>query len=282
MSQAKKFIEIPAENVTMGLNTPVEEIQRNIEINIRRGLPQVEPKLSHPDRYISIVGGGPSLEETFDDLKQKYDDGQKVVALNGTFNWLMERGIRPSVHIIVDARQFNARFVSDPHPKCKYLIASQCHPDVFDALKGFETYIWHPCSNKSDQAILHDYYFGRWWQIVGGSTVMLRAFTLMSFLGWPNFEAYGFDSCFMGDKHHVYEQAENNGDAIAEVAVGDKTFLCNPWMYSQAKEFIDTAKGIGQHFNLVVHGDGLIAHIIKHGATRMEESENGSSSVVVL
>ena len=51
----------------MQINTEQEKIISNVHTNIRRGLPQV---FAYPpnDQEVIIVGGGWSLEETFDDL----------------------------------------------------------------------------------------------------------------------------------------------------------------------------------------------------------------------
>jgi hypothetical protein len=97
---------------------------------------------------------------------------------------------------------------------------------------------------------------------------MLRAFSLLRMLGFYRFEVYGFDSCLRDDEHHAYAQPENASDTknLVRVSCGDRVFRCKPWMASQAQEFIDLIRFIGDEIELVVHGDGLIAHIIKTAA----------------
>ena len=62
---------------------------------------------------------------------------------------------------------------------------------------------------------------------------------------------------------------------VGEFEYGDKTFKCEPWMFEQAQDFCKMIEHLDEKFNLVVHGDGLIAHIIKTGA-KLEGELNGS------
>lgn len=262
------YIEIP--ELKYELNAPIEEFVRNVKHSIALGLPEVKPYDIQTDP-IAIVCGGPSLEETFDDLKEKHASGMKVVSVNGTHDWLIERGIRPSAHVLIDSRPFNARFVKNWQKKTKYLIASQAHPDVFKALEGAEVYLFHCNSTKEENEILKEYYNDEFFSIPGGSTVTLRAIPLMRMLGFTRMELYGFDSCMYGEKHHAYDQEENNTNDIGIVKVDGREFVVATWMHSQAKEFIDVIRNMGHMFELAVHGDGLMAHILKTGAKLLEE-----------
>ena len=258
--------------VNCAVNVPDEDLAYNVIKNIKRGLPQVQP-FNVQSEPIALVGGGPSLEDTFEDLKEKYDKGMKVVSTNGTHDWLIERGIRPSAHVQIDARDFNARFVENWIPECKYLIASQAHPKVFDTLEGANVHIFHCASNRIEAGILHGYYLGNYYTVVGGSTVVLRSIPLLRMLGFDHVEIYGFDSCYLNEKHHAYKQEENDGHRIAALTADGRSFDCSLWMYSQAVEFIDMTKKLGHLLNLIIHGDGLIAHMVKSSAMRVMEKK---------
>jgi hypothetical protein len=149
------------------------------------------------------------------------------------------------------------------------MIASQCHPSAFDQTPKDQTYIWH----TSDPA-LHDTLsaqYETWWGVPGGSTVMLRAIPLMRMLGFKRMHLFGFDSCISENDHHAYAQPENDGAPIIDVLVGGKAFRCHPWMVSQAQEFMDTVKYLGNEVELGVYGDGLIAWIMEVGASVAEK-----------
>lgn len=251
------------------LNCPNQQYIDNVNHSIKLQLPQLWPH-EEQDNVIAIVGGGPSLDDTIDDLIEKHENGMKVVSLNGTHDYLLDKGIRPSVHVQIDAREFNARFVENWQEKTKYLIASQCHPKVFENLKDAEVYLFHCANGVVPKKTYDDYYMGNCMILPGGSTVMLRTIPLMRVLGFKKMEIYGFDSCVMGKDHHAYDQEENDEGPIATVNVNGKKFVCFSWMYSQANDFVEMVKSVGDSFELQVHGDGLIAHLIKSSVEKLE------------
>lgn len=249
----------------MGMNIPNDDLLNNIRQNIQRFLPQVKSHYPNPTP-IAIVCGGPSLLDTQDELRDLVEDGYKLVAVNGTHDWLLDSGFRPSAMVMVDAREANVRFVQRPIPTCKYLIASQCHPSVFDALEGQKVCIWHAKNDLGEKEILDNYYLGNYNWVVGGSTVTLRAIWVMRILGFSKFDLFGFDSCIMNDKHHAYSQPENDASEIRKAYCAGREFRVSAWMLSQADDFMHFVKHLGDSFELNVHGDGLIAHIVRKGA----------------
>lgn len=260
------------------VNTTDAELEKQIIANVRRGLTEVRP-YDRQDTPIMILGGGPSLADFEDEIMQRRAEGMPLVTTNGAYNWAIERGMNPSAQIIVDARDFNKRFVLPHVEGCRYLLASQCHPDTFDAAPAKQTMIWHSVINEALADVLdREVGQGKWYPVPGGSTVMLRAFLLMRMLGYWKFHVYGFDSCLREDQHHAYAQTENDYTNVLRVSCGGRTFLCHPWMASQAQEFIDQVSLMGDEIDMQVHGDGLIAHIISTGAS-IEASTHGRDSL---
>lgn len=252
------------------LNVTDQQILDNVTANIAGDWLQVSP---HPtnDLEAMILCGGPSLSAFEDEIKRLRAEGVKLITTNGTYNWAVERGLRPSAQIIVDARAHNARFVTPLVEGCKYLMASQVHPDVLANLPKDRTLLWHS-GNDSLKELLNARY-ERWYWVPGGTTVTLRALPLMRMLGYKKFHLFGFDSCLDGDAHHAYAQAENDGQKVIPVTCGDRIFHCHPWMASQAAEFQQLVKALGDELELEVYGDGLIAHMLKTGAQVADESE---------
>jgi len=127
-------------------------------------------------------------------------------------------------------------------------------------------------------------------------------------LGFQWFDIYGFDSCILGkdpETHHSYSQPENDREGyvraifpnLEEKGIEHPDFWAAPWMLMQAYEFQELAKWDakfgGAMFNINIHGDGLIAWMIKNGAmlrkyegekeeAPKEEVTDGRSSVGVL
>jgi hypothetical protein len=270
-----------------GVNTGEEAIVRHVRLSIRRQLPQCRPYQTQPAK-VAILGGGPSLADTGDELRRLVFQGVKVVAVNGAYQWAIDRNIKPSVAIALDARPENAAFFATDVPGCQYLIASQCAPAMFDALEGRDVSIWHALSYEAEEAAALDAYYGRehYWPVQGGSTVMLRAISLMRMLGFHRQELFGFDSCWLEGRHHAFDQPMNDADHRLKVYAGvdgsedRRVFYCAPWHLKQAQDFEELTKARGHLFQLNVHGNGLIAHLVRTGARVHEERDAGPGAGV--
>jgi len=243
------------------VNEDKDKIRENIRSNIRLNLPQVRPYETQWEKVVGIVLGGTTLKETFSDLLEKRRNGMPVITINGSHRYCITNGLTPSAMIMLDSREFNNRFVYPLVEDCKYFISSQCHPSVFENLKDNKVWIWH-CAGDDNFDLLKEVYGEDYYPIMGGATIALRAVHLLRMLGFHKFEMYGFDSCIMGE-HHAYEQPENDGEAVLDVMVSGKEFKCTAANYHQAKEFVDMISKTGEHYDLAVHGDGLIHILLK-------------------
>lgn len=250
----------------MKLNVPEEQVADHIAANIKRPLKQMAIYAPN-DQHIAIVGGGWSLEETLDELRDLYHaKGVKIVALNGAGRWLYERNLKPSMQIILDARPENAEFVREPIPGCQYFIASQAHPDVFEAVAGRDVTIFHVVAEEDAEtkAVLDEHYLGRWSQVPTAGTVGMVAIMMCRLLGFRFQHMFGVDSCYAPDgRHHSFAQPINDGEGAADFEYAGKTFLCSAWQASQALTFVNLIKAWGSQVQLQIHGEGLLAFIIK-------------------
>lgn len=256
----------PVPDIFVAVNACEEEIRDNIKRSISLGLKQVTPHETQWGKEICLVTGGPSLKDTFHIVEKRKKDGVPIITVNGTYQYCIERGVDPSAFIMLDSREFNHRFVDPVKDDCKYLIASQCHPEVFKKLKDRDVWLWHCDTQEENIDLLRDQYgkeYIDFFPIMGGSTVTLRALHLLRILGFHKFEIFGFDSCIM-DHHHAYEQPENDKEQEIDLVVGGKQFRCTVAHYHQAKEFVQLIGATGSNYDLIVHGDGLISHIIKN------------------
>jgi hypothetical protein len=268
-----------------GVNTPQDVIHGQIRENAKWEIEQLRPhgkgeaKLRPDDEEPSVIllAGGPSLSEFEDEIRDKRDKGHPLITVNNTFNWALDRGLIPSLQFMIDAREFNNRFV-ERHAEadtCKFVIASQCHPSVFEMLPKDRTSMWHISLEDEDIDVIKDVYgemYKDWFPVPGGCSVTLRALCALQMIGFRKVELYGFDSSLKEDEHHAYEQTENDGEKIVDVRVAkgtkhERTFKCHPFMAVQAREFQKLTSIYFQNMDLIVHGDGLIAHLIKTGAS---------------
>lgn len=253
------------------VNVPDDILLAHVASSIRRGHPQMRPFPTRPERIV-LVGSGPSLNDTEDELVQLVHEGALLVTMNGAYHWCLERNLRPQTQILVDARASNARFVVPVVPRCQYVLASQVHPDVWEAVDGRDNvWIFHavnePGAVKDE---LDRYYLKQWAPVVGGTTVATRAIALLRMCGWLRFDLFGCDSCFIGDQHHAFPQAENDRDRRYRVRVHPsgapelaREFVCAPWHLKQLECFLQLVKFSGHQFLLNVHGDGLLAYALQ-------------------
>lgn len=248
------------------LNTPMQTMIEQAEANLRRGLPLFVQQPENRGTAL-IVGGGPSLQDSLPNLRMKWQRGGIVFALNGAHDWLIDRGIRPDFHVLLDARRENSRFVQAPRKEVTYLVAAQCHGDVFEALAGQHVIVWVACLETAEQ----EQELGEKFPelpistIGGGSTVGLKAANLAYLWGFRDIQFYGLDSSYADGENHAYRQAANDQESRIEVHAAGRDFICAPWMAKQADEFQQQQRQLTRlGCRIKVHGDGLIPHIAKH------------------
>lgn len=252
------------------VNTTDEAILSNIRAAIRRQHPQIRPFPPQHDE-VCLVGSGPSLKDTEGELVDLYMGGAKIVTVNGAYQWCLERNLRPSTQVMLDARPSNARFLQPAVPRCQYVLASQCAPEAWDAVQGRpNVWIFHAAVSEGPiRALLDAYYHGNWWGVGGGVTVATRALNLLSMVGFRRFHLFGIDCCWMGKVHHAFPQVENEADQWfdLDLSIGNRpetkrTFRVSPWHCKQFEDFAQAIRINGDHFLLQVHGDGLLAYAI--------------------
>lgn len=254
------------------VNIEPEIIERNMRANAELGLPQISPH-EEQDAEIMLLSGGPSLNDYWDEIIANRPD-MPLVTVNGTYNAAIERGLKPSLQFVIDGRGFNKRFVEPLVDTCKYVVASQCDPELVRGLPRDRTYLWQITIDPQFQALNNELWgeiYKDWYPCPGGSTVTLRALCVLQMMGFRKIHLYGFDSCLRDDAHHAYSQPENDSAQVIEMRVGkgtehDRTFKLHPWMATQAKEFEKLTRVYFQDLHMDVKGDGLIAHLIKTGA----------------
>lgn len=237
-------------------NTGRVDADNNIRSAVARDYPWVEPLPAHDGQAV-IVGGGPSLARTLPEIRQRVADGQTVFALNGAARFLNEQGIIPHVHVIIDARPENARFILESRAQ-EYMLASQCAPEVFAAVGACLVGVFHMNTEGIADILPSD---REATLISSGTTVGLAAMALAYVLGYRAIHLHGFDSSYETG-HHAYPQASNDTDTVVDVMVGDRVFKAAPWMVVQAQQFQILATQLIEADTLItVAGDGLLPHM---------------------
>ena len=205
----------------------VETQVAHVEHSMSLGLSQFGKLCRAHGHTLSIVGGGPSLADTYQDLSGY------VVAINGSLKWLLDKGIVPYACGVLDPGDHIAgTLVADP--RVRFFVSSTCHPSVFEKLKDCNITLWHPGgSDEINKAV-----FSRNPEALiagGGCTMGLRWITLGYLLGFRRFRCFGMDSSFSEEGTHAYPDWK---DDERERFFEARGFLTSKDMLQQVADYI--------------------------------------------
>lgn len=195
---------------------------------------RIEPIARRPKGQdtVAVVCFGPSLEQTWRQVqKHRY-----VISCSGSHKFLVEHGITPTWHVEVDPREHKVGLIGPPQKETTYLIASTCHPKVFDHLAGHDVKLWHVFDNSEEGKRLLP---PGEWAVTGGCDVGLRALTLAGFLGFRQLHVYGMDHSAgtvdaPTDRRHAAAHP-NGGSKFQRCAVGGVEYLTTASMLAAAQ-----------------------------------------------
>ena len=242
-----------------------ETLFANMDAAIARGYPQVKEAQSAKTGAILLVASAPSVKGQLKLIKKMKAAGSPIVAIKGAHDWLIDNGVIPDYALAIDPQEHRIAFYK-PQPNVHYMIASQCHPAMFDNLEGCQVTLWHPYVKKGQDRPKNCMLIG------GGTTSGLRAISLFYVLGYRQFELFGFDSCNDGELLRINGDGLKDGDKLIEVNIEPQgeTFYCNTAMALQAEHF-QTYYDYLPDATFNAHGRGLIQAIIKKREQNMME-----------
>jgi uncharacterized Rossmann fold enzyme len=242
-----------------------ETLFANMDAAIARGYPQIKEAQPAKTGAILLVASAPSVKGQLELIKKMKAAGSPIVAIKGAHDWLIDNGVIPDYALAIDPQEHRIAFYK-PQPSVHYMIASQCHPAMFDNLEGYQVTLWHPYVKKGQDRPKNCMLIG------GGTTSGLRAISLFYVLGYRQFELFGFDSCNDGELLRVNGEGLKDGDKLIEVKIDPQgeTFYCNTAMALQAEHF-QTYYDYLPDATFNGHGRGLIQAIIKKREQNMME-----------
>lgn len=269
-SRLERINTVTATDITVFIN--------NTRKTIAKRLPRLQhlPEFNKPkgkDKKIALVGGGPSLKNHLNELREF----KTIIACGSVNDYLMDQGIIPTYTTICDPDPISANYLTKTDSETRYLVASCCDDKVFEALKDRQIIMWHCHSPEQEIAVRElDKDFGQYIAICGGCTVGLRSISIAILLGYYNIHFFGFDSCMEGEAHHSYGFSTKEedeligtvhkiklgnvaGDAPAE---GDKLYHCIGYQMAQAEHFREFYENFHSSFEPTFHGTGLLPDLM--------------------
>lgn len=247
------------------------EIADNIRFNIKRATPRVLARRGLAmmrDHPVAIVGGGPSLRHTMGELR----DFKAILACGSVHDYLVDHGITPTFCAVADSIETMKDCIRKPQKDCIYAVASQCHPSLFEALEGYNVEMWHFKgqleSEEREREVL-----GTEMAICCGCTVGLNAIYLALLFGYQHLHFFGFDSSYEDELSHSYEM-EDLRQVQTQMVMAEgsgRKIKTDMGMIAQAEQFFKIVEINGQWFHCYIHGDGLIAEMVRTGNDEMRK-----------
>jgi len=242
----------------------VESNAANILSSLARGLPELSPALCRHDGTFAIAASGPSLPQFVDEIKRERENGRPICAINGAHDFLCDNGLEPDLFLSVDPRETIVPNTKRKNQNTIYLLASRCHPALFDHLSDCKVMLWHSWSYEKECEAFREKGKAA---IGGGTTSGLRAINVAYVMGFRKVVLYGMDSCLADDRKTKRFTGEIADKQILDVIVGGKRFWCNPPMAQQANEFQELYSAMPD-LTIEAKGDGLIATILQERRKR--------------
>jgi SAM-dependent methyltransferase len=258
-------------------NSSMEDILANVKANAPRDIKWLSTCKEH-ERHAVLVGGGPSLAASLGEISERAAHDQDIFALNGAAVYLVEQGITPDYVIIIDPRPDNVGFIRNPCAR-SYLLASQCHPSVFDAIEGRDVMMFHLMVPDLVET-LRPMGNGRIiTPIMGMLTSGLVAMSVVMCAGYRKLHLYGYDSSDAEGEAHAYAQEMNVAESKRIITWFDgRSYTSGYAMFKQAEQFESYAQMLADHGAIItVHGCGLLPDIAREMAKQQGEG-NGLRS----
>lgn len=242
---------------------------RNMRENCANWFHKTTPFLGLPahGRDFVPVCGGPSIKARLREIRARRFIGGCVVACNGANLFLRANGITPDAVAFIDPSEAVHGFIDDDGDST-YLVASICHPSVFERLHGRNVVMWHADIGMNECGQILDLFPEIPTSLVGGgNTIGLRMLNLGYVRGFRNFHFYGLDGSYADDgSDHAYTKHDGPEDGkVMKAKFQNKEYTGSSWMIEQAGIFFDelypefASKGC----KIYVHGEGLIPDMCK-------------------
>jgi Protein of unknown function DUF115 len=226
-----------------------EAVANSVRTNLARGLPSVA--------FGSVAGGTLSICANGPSLRDVYPTEGPIVALNGAWRCLVERGVMPKFILAYDPTPENVAWFKDAPKEPYYLIGSRMVPEVFELLKDHKVHIWNVYDTAEFHAGAND-------MVYGGPTVGLHALNVMAAIGYDHFELYGYDCCISLKDQADHAAPQPWGPRNPQpFQAGEQLFLAEPWMVGQAQEFFKIVEANRKDYTVDVKSPGLLKALLE-------------------
>jgi len=239
-------------------------VQANIDAN--KGLePIIFGDGVGKDEPIAIVGYGPSLKQTWEQLR-----GYRYIwTVSGAHDFLLERGIVPTYHTDVDWQTHKPGFIKQPHPDVQYRMCNGIHPTYTEKLRPFRLTMFEP----ADMAPKYYKPSGEYPTAPKVGNAGQQAALLAKQDGWDAQHWFGFDHCYEYDGVSPQKRTTHESITHAGAHHGPHKWplvymraQANGRVYETSHELLVAAKLLlfliaGHSLNVEVKGDSFFKEL---------------------
>lgn len=269
-------------------NVSSETIYANIAVNEKLARTHVDFK------RVCVCASGPSLADHVEDIRARQQAGWAVAAMNGSFKFLLSKGIAVDYMFMVDARKGkNLSFLRDlpngtSRAGTRFIIASQCDPEIFEELKDDHVLLWSMFHDADGYKVIQETRNDkRIASFVGAVNVGQSCLPVLWALGFKTWHMFGYDGSVkletvsagggewaMVMHKHAFAQAQNDGEEIQEffwpmrdgefVEGVSKKYFATPTMAHAATLFPDKVtyyRKVGVDIEVI--GEGLLPDMVR-------------------
>ena len=248
-----------------------DEILAQVEANsLRRDIPNM-PTREYTPRIMVYVGGGPTLRHHLEEVKEKCESEKyDVFTSNKTASYLIEKGIKPNYHVIVDPTEKKVKDI-EYDADVELVLGLQCHPALFERAKeqGRKVHKFLAASITTNQDGRTDREAAKEaaypadpiiMGIGGGSMCGTRMLYFAAARGYRRIEFYGVDGNveMKGQVVNCYAYFKPRGENIIETTASNgRTFHSTITLARQGEEIVqmmDILPGLDVEF----YGDSLM------------------------
>ena len=248
--------------IEFSLQTPGtdEEVQAQIAHALGLGLPEVDTG----GKQLHIVANGPTAVGFFD--RPQFGD---TMALNGALGLFTDRNRAPTFWAACDPQEGLVSFLGVAPKATAYLVASKCHPAVFERLRRHDVRLWHvtdhPVPGKR--------------QVPCAVSITTTVAILAHRMGYRRLDFWGWDCCFSGKtlddvgEHHAGkgdlsttpDAIEMEIDGAEEHYISNATWACET---TDASRVLPVLRWCGT--DVAIHGRSFISACIADFAAAPE------------
>lgn len=192
---------------------------------------------------IAVVGGGPSIDDHIDELRELKDRGVPVIAIARMYPWCLEHDIVPDYVVSLDCAEEQEKGFATIHPDTTHFMAAVTRPEVVERVmqSGALCYLFDSRDDRKIKTMRRDAGYHVATVINSGGTVVITCFAVAFTLGYTDLHIFGFD-CMIPhpDVTHAKGIAgESVPQHILPVEINGDTIFTTPSFLEFARQSLD-------------------------------------------